>query len=95
MHVRMGLARSMRMPVSRYQPGAAQQVDVMQNFKRCAIADDPPALKQDAAIGYLFQTVQIVGRGNDGLRATAKRSDQVYDLTLALRVKGGRWFIEK
>src|SRR5713101_8890049 len=91
----MKLARSMRVTMSVYQIRAEKQRVVVQYLRRRACGDNAAALEDMAAIGNIFDQVEIVSGGDHRFPAAAATHQKIDHLAFALWVERGGGFVQQ
>jgi len=89
--VRMGMkfSGSVGVTVGMNQVRAQQQFIVVQDFGRRARGDNLSALEDVAAVGNIFDEIQIVGGGDHSLASAAATHQEVDHLALTLGIERG------
>jgi hypothetical protein len=64
--VRVGLSRSVSMPVGVLQAGLPEQIGAPKHGRRRSLCDEPAGLKHEAMVGNILNAIQIVRGGDDG-----------------------------
>ncbi len=81
--------------VNPHQAGTLQKRNIVQHLEGRSLTGNSAALEHVAAIGNVFQSIQVVRGRYDGLRTVSPGSQQSDNLSLAQRIQRRARLVQK
>src|SRR6516162_8323155 len=83
------------MPVGVDEVYPQKQLTISQQLTRRAVGGDGSLLHDHRAVGNVFDDLQLMCGGHDGLRRALPVLNQIDQVTLAARVERSGWLVEQ